>query len=113
MVTIEAARKLALSFDEAIEQAHFEITSFRVNKKIFATMDEKNKRVCIKLSKVDQSVFSAYNSAVIYPVPNKWGLQGATYIELQKVPKEMFKDAMTVAYCMAAPKKLAGKYLKE
>lgn len=110
MVSLSAARKFALSFEEAVEQPHFGITSFRVNKKIFATMDEKNKRVCIKLSKADQSVFSTFDNSVIYPVPNKWGLQGATYIELDKVPAAMFKDAMTVAYCLIAPKKLAEKY---
>jgi predicted DNA-binding protein (MmcQ/YjbR family) len=106
MVNIQTARTVALSFEGAVEQPHFELTSFRVNKKIFATMDEKNKRICIKLTKTDQSVFSAYNSSVIYPVPNKWGLQGATYIELDKVPAAMFKDALAVAYCMVAPKSL-------
>lgn len=58
MVTIETFRKLALSFPEAVEQPHFHKTSFRVKKKIFATMDEKEKRVVLKFSLVDQSVFS-------------------------------------------------------
>lgn len=44
MVSIETFRKLALSFENAIEEPHFEKTSFRVNKKIFATFDEKNNR---------------------------------------------------------------------
>ena len=39
MVSIDTFRKLALSFDEAVEQPHFEKPSFRVNKKIFATLD--------------------------------------------------------------------------
>ncbi len=111
MVSIESARKLALSFDEAVELPHFELTSFRVKKKIFATLDIKNKRVCLMLSKIDQSVFSSFDSALIYPVPNKWGLNSATYIELKKVPKDLFKDALTVAYCNIAPPKLAAKYL--
>ena len=113
MIYIETARQLALSFDEAAEMPHFDLASFRVKKKIFATLDEKNKRVCIKLSPVDQSVFCSYDKSVIYPVPNKWGLNGATYIELQKVSKEMFKDALTVAYCTVAPKKLAEKYKQQ
>jgi hypothetical protein len=29
------------------------------------------------------------------------------------VSKEMFKDALTVAYCTVAPKKLAKKYLEK
>jgi hypothetical protein len=50
------------------------------------------------LSLVDQSVFCAFDKAVIYPVPNKWGKQGATFVELKKVRKTMLKDAMTQAH---------------
>lgn len=39
MVSIEAFRKLALSFPEVTEEPHFEKTSFRVKGKIFATYD--------------------------------------------------------------------------
>ncbi len=65
MVDIEAARNFALSFDECIEQPHFEKTSFRVNKKIFATLDIENKRVCIKLSEIDQLVFCEFDNTII------------------------------------------------
>ena len=65
----------------------------------------------VKLSLDDQSVFCAFDKRVIYPVPGGWGRQGATYIELKKVKKTMLFDAMTVAYCTVAPKKLAEKYL--
>ncbi len=104
MVDIETARNFALSFDGCVEQPHFEKTSFRVNKRIFATLDIENKRVCIKLSEIDQSVFCAFDDKIIYPVPNKWGKQGWTFIELDKVRKVMFKDALTVAYCTIAKK---------
>ena len=49
------------------------------------------------LSPVDQSVFCAFGPSVIYPVPNKWGKQGATFVELKKVRKDMLKDALTQA----------------
>jgi hypothetical protein len=58
MVTIDTHRKLALSFPEVTEKPHFEKTSFRVKKKIFATYDDKLQRACIKLSEIDQNVFS-------------------------------------------------------
>lgn len=110
MVNIETVTRLALSFDEAMELPHFDLTSFRVKKKIFATLDVKNNRLCLMLSPVDQSVFCSFDKSVIYPVPNKWGLKGATYVDLQKVKKGMLKDALTVAYCTVAPKILAEKY---
>jgi hypothetical protein len=110
MIDIPTARKLALSFEGAVELPHFEKTSFRINKKIFATMEIKSKRVCLLLSLIDQSVFSEFDKSVIYPVPNKWGKKGATYVELQQVHKDLFLDALTCAYCRVAPKKLAGQY---
>lgn len=107
MVTIDTLRKLALSFPEATEDPHFEKTSFRVRKKIFATYDDKLKRACIKLSEIDQDVFSAADKTIIYPVDNKWGQQGWTLIEMEKVHTDLFTDALTTAYCETAPKKLA------
>ena len=107
MVTIDTFRKLALSFPEATEEPHFEKTSFRVKKKIFATYDDKYKRACIKLSEIDQDVFSSTDRTIIYPIPNKWGKQGWTFIEMKKVHKDLFADALTTAYCEVAPTKLA------
>jgi hypothetical protein len=46
----------------------------------------------------------------MYPVPNKWGKKGATVVELKKVKKEMFKDAIATAYCRVAPRVLSEKY---
>lgn len=106
MVTIDTFRKFALSFPEATEEPHFEKTSFRVKKKIFATYDENNKRACIKLSVIDQEVFSSADRTIIYPVDNKWGKQGWTLIEMKQVRKNIFIDALTTAHCEAAPQKL-------
>ncbi|OAQ43652.1 hypothetical protein A5893_17000 [Pedobacter psychrophilus] len=109
MVTIDTFRKLALSFPEATEEPHFEKTSFRVKKKIFATYDGLKERACIKLSEIDQDVFSSADKAIIFPVDNKWGKQGWTLIEKSKVSEEMFVDALTTAYCEVAPKRLADQ----
>lgn len=108
MVTIDTFRKLALSFPEATEESHFEKTSFSVKKKIFATYDEINKRACVKLSEIDQDVFSSADRSIVFPVENKWGKQGWTIIEISKVNTELFMDALTTAYCEVAPKKLAN-----
>src|SRR5688500_6996818 len=110
MIDTKTVRKLDLSFDEAEEKAHCEKASFRVRKKIFATLDSKHNHVVLKLSLVDQSVFSNYNKEVIYPVPNAWGKQGWTIVELKRVRKDLFTDALTTAYCTVAPKTLAVKY---
>jgi hypothetical protein len=111
MVSIKTVRQLALSFPETDEHPHFHLKAFRVKKKIFATLDEKLKRVMVKLNITDQSVFCSFDNTIIYPVPGGWGLKGATYVELKKIKKAMFKDALMVAYCRTAPTKLGGKYL--
>ena len=109
MVSIDTFRKLALSFPGATEEPHFEKTSFRVKNKIFATYDDVKKRACIKLSEIDQDVFSSADKTIIFPVNNKLGKQGWTLIEMKKVRKELFVDALTTAYCEIAPKKLADQ----
>jgi predicted DNA-binding protein (MmcQ/YjbR family) len=109
MVSIDTFRKLALSFPEVTEEPHFEKTSFRVKKKIFATYDEIKERACIKLSEIDQDVFSSADKTIVFPVDNKWGKQGWTLIEMSKVRKELFIDALTTAYCEIAPKKLSDQ----
>ena len=104
----QLVREIALSFPETTEEPHFEKTSFRVKKKIFATL--LGNLLTIKLSVIDQDVFSLIDKTVIYPVPNKWGKQGWTNIELEKVDEEMLRDALKTAYCEVAPGKL-GKMM--
>lgn len=107
MVTEQLLRTMALSLPESTEEPHFEKTSFRVRRKIFATYDAKKHRACLKLSLLDQDVFSAPDRTIIFPLDNKWGKQGWTLVELGQVHPDFFKDALTMAYCEVAPKKLA------
>ncbi|GHB72817.1 MmcQ/YjbR family DNA-binding protein [Persicitalea jodogahamensis] len=107
MPTSDTLRQLALAFPETSEQPHFDKTSFRVGKKIFATLNVKFNRATLKLSGKDQDLFCLYDPTVMYPVPNKWGKQGWTQIDLGKVPDEMLKDALRAAYCEVAPRRLA------
>jgi hypothetical protein len=47
------------------------------------------------------------DKTIIFPVDNKWGKQGWTFIDMSKVKEELFIAALTTAYCEAAPKKLS------
>jgi predicted DNA-binding protein (MmcQ/YjbR family) len=107
MVSANEVTAWALALPEAVQQPHFEKASFRVKKKIFATLDSAHQKTVLKLSEIDQSVFCKYDNRTIYPVPGAWGKQGWTIIELKKVRKSMFKDALQLAYCLVAPKGLA------
>jgi predicted DNA-binding protein (MmcQ/YjbR family) len=112
MISVKTFRQLALSFQEVVEQSHFEKASFRVKKKIFVTLDEPNHRICVKLSPTGQSVFSLIDKRIIWAVPNKWGQQGWTFVDLKRVKKELLKDVLTNAYCEVAPTAWAAVYQK-
>ncbi|MFZ1806781.1 MAG: MmcQ/YjbR family DNA-binding protein [Cyclobacteriaceae bacterium] len=110
MINIETFRQLALAFPKAIELPHFEKTSFRVNKKIFATLNTSNQRAVVKLSPIDQSVFCEYDNEIIYPVKGAWGKQGWTAIELKKVKRDLLSDLLNTSYTLvSAPKSTKKK----
>lgn len=110
MVTVEAARKLALALPETEEKSHFHLPDFRIKNKIFASLHTDKKIMMVKLSIKDQSVFCSFDKEVIYPVPGGWGRQGATFINLKKIKKEMLIDALITAWKNTAPQKTAEKY---
>ena len=110
MITIEQAKKIALSLPESEEKPHFHLTSFRVKNKIFASIHADKNFVMVKLSVIDQSVFCSYKKDMIFPVPGGWGKKGATFIDLKKVSKTMLTDALTTAWKTVAPAKLVEKY---
>lgn len=113
MVDLNTFRQIALSFPETTEQPHFEKTSFRVGKRIFSTMDIQKNQACIQLSEIDQNVFSAFDPSAIFPVPNKWGKQGWTLINLDRVHQDLFVDALTTAYIAVAPKRLSAMLISK
>ena len=110
MITIEQARKAALSLPETEEKPHFHLTSFRVRNKIFATIHADKNYAMVKLSLIDQSVFCSYSKEVIFPVPGGWGRKGATFVDLKKVKRSMLIDALATAWKTVAPVKLVEKY---
>jgi hypothetical protein len=98
-MTCDQFRDLALSFPNTIEFPHFDRAAFKVaGKRIFATMHEASETVNVKFSPVDQSVYAQIDKKAIYPVGNKWGLQGWTTFQLARVDKQTMLDALNTAY---------------
>lgn len=109
MITIDTVRQFVLSLPGTEEYDHFGKPAFRANKRTFSTFWLPEQRVMVKLSLIDQSVFCAFDAAVVYPVPNKWGLHGYTLFELSNVPQEMLEDALTTAWQAAVEKRIKNK----
>lgn len=97
-MTPEAFRKIALSLPGVCELPHFDRASFRVGKRIFATLSEKENRAMLKLSLVSQSVYCSYDPGIFFPVPGGWGKKGATYVDLASLKAGIGKEAIKTAY---------------
>jgi len=113
LISITAARQAALSLPETEEYRHFRLAAFRVSKKIFATIHEDKNFMMVKLSLIDQSVFCSFNKEIIFPVPGGWGRQGSTFVDLKKIKKSMFMDALRAAWKNVASPKLVEKYFSD
>ncbi len=107
MVTVDDFRDLALAFEEAIEAPHFHLTSFRIRKKVFATLHIEERLAMISLSPIEQSLF--VDGGAVRPVPGNWGAKGATHFELDRVGTEIVEHALRLAYRAKAPKSLAER----
>ncbi|MEQ9298179.1 MAG: MmcQ/YjbR family DNA-binding protein [Cyclobacteriaceae bacterium] len=106
MITLDHLRTLSLSFPETTESPHFDKSSFRVRKKIFITYDGEVNTTNIKLTPENQDVFCLGDKG-LSPVPNKWAKQGWKAVDMTRVHRQFFEDAIIAAYCTVAPKKLA------
>lgn len=98
-MTVEQFRELVLSFPGTEENPHFDRAAFKiVKKRIFATLHEASKTVNMKLSNADQQGFSKLDRKNVYPVPNKWGLNGWTTFDISKTEPEVVQAALEAAY---------------
>lgn len=108
MVSAETFKSLALSFEGTEQAPHFDRMAFKITgRKIFATLLEEKCTANILL-KNTQAVYCTFNETAVYPVPNKWGLQGWTTFDLKKLPAELVSDALLTAYrdvLQTAPRK--------
>lgn len=104
MITAEDARTLALSLPGAGEQPHFNRTAFTVKKKIFATLSFGENTLNLKFTPAEQFIFCPPGSEVIFPIPNGWGRQGWTTIDLTKANKKLVSAALKEAYKIRAAK---------
>ena len=98
MSTNDNFRQIALSFAETAEVPHFEKRAFRSKRKIFATLLEADSLGVALLTPAEQYVFCRLDEKNIYPVPNKWGLKGATYLNIKNISKKILKEILGTAY---------------
>jgi len=104
VTTLGQTRKFALALPETTEEAHHDMSSFRVRGKIFATIpDDAHLRVMVDEMEIRAAV--AANPDVCQEL--YWGKRlAAVVIDLKRAKPLVVKDLLTDAWIGKAPKKL-------
>jgi hypothetical protein len=107
-MTPVAFRRLALSLPEAHEEPHFERTSFRIGKKIFATMTADGREAMVPVKDADLlQALLVEHPEVFFSYGGWTDRNGSLGVRLAKVEASMMKDLVTEAWKRIAPKRLA------
>lgn len=110
-MTADDFRRLALDLNDAVEAAHMGHPDFRVNGRIFATLDGREEFGVVALSPEEQNAMRR-ESAAFEPAAGAWGRQGWTKIHLARADRGAVRAALLLAWqsAMAKPRrKPAGK----
>lgn len=103
-VDADQIRTWALSLKNVKESPHRkDIIAFKISGKIFATVNPTMQRACLRLSEVDQQLFSSIPKCNIHPVPNAWGRYGWTLFYFKNTDEDTMRDALLRAYLFCAP----------
>lgn len=105
-MTADDFRSLALSFPEAVEQAHMGHPDFRVGGKIFATLGPDEEWGMVKLPLDQQASFVAADPEVFQPASGAWGRRGSTIIRLSLAKGPAVRQALIAAWSNRAPRRL-------
>jgi hypothetical protein len=108
MITPAALRKVALALPGAEEHPHWGNPSFRVRGKIFATMDEKERRATLKMSAEERDTIAAAEPEVFEVLA--WGNQGWTRVDLRRVDRVLLEELLVSAWRRLAPKRAVAAF---
>jgi hypothetical protein len=103
-VTANDFRRIALGMEGAVEGSHMDHPDFRVNNRIFSTLDHEERLGMVSLTPDQQQTFMREHPSTFSPVNGAWGMQGATRVHLESVEEDTLGEAMTVAWRLAVAK---------
>jgi hypothetical protein len=103
MVTPAAFRKLALSLPEAYEEPHFERASFRVKKRIFATLAEDQQEAMVRVSPPEAVNALLEEHPETFFSYGGWTVRnGSLGVRLAHVDPGLLKELLTEAWKLLA-----------
>lgn len=103
MITEERVRELALGLPEAVEQPHWGNPSFRVRKKIFATLGEYDGLAVLKIPVDEQEVLLDAMPGAFETTP--WSSHGWIGVRLEAIDPGVFADLLEGAWRRIAPQR--------
>lgn len=102
-----AARDILLALHGVAEHDHFGKAAYRGTtpkgkpSRIFLTLWIEEKRAVLMVDAEQQAALHARHPSIFFPVPNKWGAKGATFVELARCSEGLFREAVAVAMLQA------------
>jgi len=107
----DALRRLALSLPEAHEAPHFERTSFRIGKKIFATLTRDGREAMVRVAEPDdvEGLLSTYPDA-FFSYGTWTTRNGALGVRLAEVNPALMRQLVTAAWKSIAPKRALAAF---
>jgi hypothetical protein len=104
---VAEARSLVLGLPGVSEHDHFDRPAYRIrNAKgkpstIFLTLWLDDHRAVLMLNVEQQADLHARHPEAFFPVPNKWGAKGATFVELALVDPKLLRAGIVLAVTKA------------
>jgi hypothetical protein len=107
MVTMDDARRIALSLPEATEEPHHDRSSFRVNQKIFATVPDAT-HLNVMAGEDETALAVAENPSGCEEL--WWGKRlSGVRVDLDHVDPELLTELLTESWRRRAPKALLSR----
>jgi hypothetical protein len=97
-VTATDFRRMALGLRDAVELAHMGHPDFRVNGRIFATLNHDETRGMVVLTPEQQEPLVREHRSTFQPESGAWGRAGCTRVQLDAVDEETLGQVLTLAW---------------
>ena len=109
-MTPKALQRFALSLPDAHEEPHFDRISFRIGKKIFATMTPSGDEAMVRVDPAGVEAFLASQPEVFFSYGGWTVKNGSLGVRLAKVDATLMKDLVTDSWRHSAPRRTVAAF---
>lgn len=98
MPSAKGFRRIVLGLPDVVESAHMGHPDFRLNGRIFATLNQDQTRGMVVLTPDQQQRLVRDHPSAFEPASGAWGRSGCTCVSLASVDEETLGEAATLAW---------------